>query len=214
MSVQEVLRSIFHPTKARLWIDDLKELLASSSRVTGKPVETLVGRLNHIGHILPTGRYFLNRIRFLLQKIIKYGAQHIQEPVREDMKLWEDFISHACSTGVIINDICYTQWTRTIITDACEHGIGGFCVETDRAWRYRLPPELIGRLHINIIEFCASVIGIWVELNEYAGPHPRFMTLFDSTSVLRWLHKSNFNLITHKRHDIVARKLARLLLKH
>lgn len=130
------------------------------------------------------------------------------------MKLWEDFISHACSTGVIINDICYTQWTRTIITDACEHGIGGFCVETDRAWRYRLPPELIGRLHINIIEFCASVIGIWVELNEYAGPHPRFMTLFDSTSVLGWLHKSNFNPTTHKRHDIVARKLARLLLKH
>lgn len=77
----------------------------------------------------------------------------------------------------------------------------------------RIPPQsILGRLHINALEFIVAVVGIWIELLADDTPFQRFLALTDSTSVLGWLFKSNFNPNNHPSHDLLARKLARILL--
>ena len=75
-----------------------------------------------------------------------------------------------------------------------------------------LPPSIAGHLHINVLEFIAAAVGVWIELQMDDSPFPRFLAITDSTSVLGWLFKSNFNPNTRPHHDLVARHLAQLLL--
>ena len=76
----------------------------------------------------------------------------------------------------------------------------------------RTPQSILGRLHINALEFIVAVVGIWIELLADDTPFQRLLALTDSTSVLGWLFKSNFNPNNHPSHDLLARKLARILL--
>ena len=45
--------------KARMWIKNLKCILKMNEILT-KILKSSIGRLNHAGHILPQGRYFMN----------------------------------------------------------------------------------------------------------------------------------------------------------
>ena len=52
---------IFLPMdKAYHWISDLKILLQEKYRIKSKEIESHIGRLNHVGYIMPHGRFFLN----------------------------------------------------------------------------------------------------------------------------------------------------------
>lgn len=52
------------------WMNMINKVL-DSKNIPNKLLEKLVGVLNHIGFIIPTSRYFINRIRYL-QIVIKY----------------------------------------------------------------------------------------------------------------------------------------------
>ena len=54
--------------------------------------------------------------------------------------------------GAKINCILLLLYVH--ICDASEHGLGGFASH-GRAWRFELPTELSGRVHINLLEFLA-----------------------------------------------------------
>ena len=65
--------------KALHWITDINSMLQATEKVATKKVESLVGRLNHVGYIMSQARYFLNRIRHLLQRCIKYGPPKCEQ---------------------------------------------------------------------------------------------------------------------------------------
>ena len=44
--------------KAILWTTEIDELIKSPTRTTSKQLESTIGRLNHVGFILPHARYF------------------------------------------------------------------------------------------------------------------------------------------------------------
>ena len=108
-----------------MWSESITKLIKCKTRVQAKQMECLIGRLNHIGLIIPRGRYF--------------RAQHISSPVRDDLLLWRDLIHFVSTTGVSINHLTYTTPDIAIITDAYEYGIGGYDVITGAAWRMELP---------------------------------------------------------------------------
>ena len=196
--------------KAKDWIHDLKQIL-KDRRVNAKTLETTIGRLNHAAHIIPQARFFLNRLRNLLQRCKKYGSQTPSKQERKDIHLWISLLQKVSTDGIDINNITFTDPTDTTISDACEHGMGGYNTE-GLAWRYELPSALIGKFSINLLEFIASVITIYLTIKD--ADHPKKILAFtDSSSALGWLYKANF-LTNQPAHDAVARWLAKTLIDH
>ena len=69
------------------------------------------------------------------------------------------------------------------------------------------------QFHINILEFIASLIGIWLEIKESKIQCLSILAKTDNSSAVGWLVKSNFDPDTHSRHDQVARKLVEILME-
>ena len=202
--------------KAFDWKRDINNIL-KCIKVKHKQMETLIGRLNHCGHILPMGRYFLNRLRHLMARCEKYGKQQLQKWEKEDLQLWLQILDNASINGVSTNNITHSKVTSILVTDACEHGLGGFNVKSGKAWRYRLPRWMTSHCHINLLEFIASIIAIWLEIIEENKvdklKHEKYLAMTDNSSAVGWLYKSNFNPKLQPGHDTAARKLAVLLME-
>ena len=198
--------------KAVHWTAELQNMLKDNYRITTKEIESTIGRLNHVGYIMPHGRFFLNRLRRLLYRCQKFGSQFANKMEKNDMKLWLKMLTQASQIGVSINLITFVKNDELIYTDACETGLGGYNPRTGRAWRYRLPFWMQRQFHINILEFIASLIGIWMEIKFSNTPYLSILAKTDNSSALGWLVKSNFDPDTHSRHDQVARKMAEILL--
>ena len=194
--------------KARDWIHDIKTILRNK-RVDSVTLESTIGRLNHAAHIIPQARYFLNRIRQLLDRCKKYGAQTPNKQERKDLQLWIGFLQKVSTKGIDINNITFTEPTGTTISDACEHGLGGFNSD-GLAWRYELPPALIGKFSINLLEFIASAITIYLTIKNTTSPQ-KLLAFTDSSSALGWLYKASFTY-NQPAHDEVARWLAKILI--
>ena len=127
-----VFRIFLPPDKAFHWISDLKILLQEKYRVKSKEIESYIGRLNHVGYIMPHGRFFLNRFRRLLIRCQKYGPQFLSQMEKNDVKLWIKFLTHASQLGISINQITFVKHDEVIYTDACETGLGGYNPRTGK----------------------------------------------------------------------------------
>jgi len=202
--------------KELAWTLDIEEILEENTTTT-KQMESVIGRFNHVGYILPTARYFLNRLRHLLTRCTRYGRQSLKQWEIDDFQLWKKFLQHASTEGVSFNNISFTKHTNLILTDASEHGLGGYNPTSGRAWRFELPKWMHESMHINLLEFIACTIGIWSEIIYEKSNNPNKFTkikaLTDNSSAVGWLYKSSFNPKTHFLHDNVARKLATILLE-
>ena len=193
------------------WTQDIKRLI-SNGVVRADELHTTIGRLNHVGYIMPMGPYFLNRLRYRLHKCEQHGRQKLARWDIEDLTLWQAMLTKAAQEGVDINHVTYVEPTDVGITDACETGLGGF-VDDGVAWRWAIPSDMLGLFSINLLEFIAAVVKIWLLLLRC--PRGRTILNFtDNSSALGWLYKASFNPVTHAAHDTVARHLATLLLKH
>ena len=200
--------------KAQFWITEIKQILRPQYRVKSKQIESTIGRLNHIGYILPHARYFLNRTRKLFKRCNKYGPQLITKAEHNDFLLWIKFIERAAQRGVHFNLISVTKWDIGLYTDACQTGLGGYNPTTGIAWRLKLDKKMTTFFHINVLEFIAAKIGIWIELIHTSIEHPRILCLTDNSCSVGWLTKSNFDPDRESHHDTVTRSLATLLLDH
>ena len=217
--IKKILGWVIHSSKFRIylptdkcldWTKDINALL-SKGTVRTKELESTIGRLNHAGHILPLGRYFLNRLRFRLRKCKEWGAQKLATWDREDLTLWTRLLKKAAQEGVSINQVTFTVPSHTGTTDACEHGLGGY-LDDGRAWRWQLPQTLHGVFTINLLEFIAAVVNIWMVVRD-GLPDKKILCYTDSSSALGWLYHSTFNPVTQPLHDQVARHLAGILLE-
>ena len=81
-----------------------------------------------------------------------------------------------------------------------------------------IPEKLRGQAHINLLEFIAQLVGIWIDVLEGRITHMQcLLAIGDSTSAMGWLRRSNFRASDEESHDWiakqrVARKLASLVL--
>ena len=145
----------------------------------------------------------------MLDQCKKYGAQTPNKQERKDLQLWIGFLQKVSTKGIDINNITFTEPTGTTISDACEHGLGGFNSD-GLAWRYELPPALIGKFSINLLKFIASAITIYLTIKSTTSPQ-KLLAFTDSSSALGWLYKASFTY-NQPAHDEVARWLAKTLI--
>ena len=105
----------------------------------------------------------------------------------------------------------------TYICDASEYGLGGFASH-GRAWSYSIPINLRNRAHINILEYLAQIISIWIDILEgITQSEDCLLSIGDNTSALGWMRRSNFRMkdesdTSWKVKQMLGRKLANLVL--
>ena len=83
---------------------------------------------------------------------------------------------------------------------------------TGRAFRLEIPPELRGRVPLNVLEFLAAIVAIWIDISEEGAPLECYLCQGDSTTAAGWMNKSNFN-DANPAHMESARKLASILIE-
>jgi len=139
-----------------------------------------------------------------------------------------------------INNITSTAWTRpigllipretqfTFFSDASYDGMGGWCPQLDIMWRITkeelcslgfhmvthsepTPDDPPGAIHINVLEFVALTVNVWLALASCSSrdpTHKRHHTanfLADNTSAISWMIHAGRAKAPH------ARRLARFL---
>lgn len=116
-----------------------------------------------------------------------------------------------------MNLLTYHLPTHILLADACKQGLGRYSAN-GLSWRCQLPDHLISRAHINLLEFLASILGIWLEiLTNGVTQEVCLLCMSDNSTSTGWLRKSNFQEEDESSTKttvklIVARNLATLLI--
>ena len=206
--------------KYHAWSNNIREIL-SRDNSTARELETLVGRLGHVGTIIPMVYHFLSRLRELQRKASrnKRWPTKLNAECRLDLRLMLQVLAKA-SRGIDMNIVAYRRPSHVYRADSCPHGLGGYSSE-GYAWRFKVPDDLLFRASNNFLEFIASIVTPWVDLiagRLRAGDCALSMT--DSTTSAGWLKKTNFkeendiesNNIEAKVRNEAARKHASLFI--
>ena len=195
--------------KTKSWRTAISSILKKGN-TNHDEMESLVGRLNHCGYVIPLARNFLHPLRAIINKQSKHT--HILSPKeRKYLRLWQDYLSYA-NKGISINNIIYRRPTHIRWDDSCPIGIGGVSI-SGAAYRYHLPRHLQGRVSNNALEFLASTVGCWLDyLTGHIPKQSCTLALTDNSSACGWLHKSNFTSTDHSFHADIAEQLATIFI--
>ena len=135
---------------------------------------------------------------------------------RDDLRLAMKFL-HKAQQGVSMNLLTFRLPDITYICDASEYGLEGFASD-GRGWSYQIPERLRNRAHINVLEYLAKIISIWIDLLEgTTNSEDYLLSIGDNTSALGWMRRSNFRMkdesdISWGVKQQLGRKLANLVL--
>ncbi len=168
------------PDKFHSWQQDIQKIL-ENKKASNEELDTLIGRLNHASGALPIARYFLNRIRKIAdptsdpnyQQARKRQTKWIPKPALQDLQLFHEVLLPKIYSGISLNLLTYRRPSHILFSDTCPTGLGGYSINTGKAWRWKIPPEFSESVQSknNILEFLAAVITIWVELLADSTPH-------------------------------------------
>jgi hypothetical protein len=204
--------------KFTAWSRTIQDMIDSGT-TTSKALETMVGRQTHAANILPMARHFICRIRFAQSKMkIANFHYELSRRVLEDLKLALEILEVAYQ-GVSMNLLTFRLPQVGYFADAAEHGLGGWN-SWGAYWFIELPDFLLGRAHINLLEFLAALIGPWIDiLNGHLSPEDCFLVMGDSTTAAGWIHSTRFKGKDEDDDDfnarlLVARQFARLVLNN
>ena len=215
LNSRQLLVSLPHH-KFVAWSTQVKSFTTRVS-ANSKDLQSVLGRLENVAIIIPMFGHFLNNIRQLEINATRTNKnQTINKRSKDDFKLALSFLERA-SKGVSMNSIVFRAPTKIYINDASEHGLGGFATH-GRAWSWTIPSHLRGRAHINLLEFLAQLISIWIDhIEGRLLQHDCLLGMGDNTASMGWLRRSNFR--ENNEHDMewlakqrVARKVAELVL--
>ena len=203
------------------WSKQIEDTISHKS-ASNKQLESILGRLEQIAMIIKMFGHFLNNVRSLQLKASKKNHNvKITGAAKEDLKLSLKFLKRA-EQGVSMNTMVFRKPDHIYISDASEHGLGGFALNDGRAWRYIIPPNLRGRAHINLLEFIVQVVSIWIDnIDNKINKYDCLLAIGDNTTAAGWLKRSNFRDNSEENKESsgewmlkqqVARKLASLIL--
>ena len=177
------------------WSDSIRTIIDSGSATLAQ-LETLNGRLTHLGSMNPAVRHFNGDIRFVIRITDKRERWRRNNPITlsnhlisQNLPLWLNILSKA-RDGFPMNNLVYRDPTRIHSADASMFGIGVVNFTNGKAYRWELPDHLKFRVHINILEFAASILALL--LDDEIAPMDCVLAKTDNTSAEGWLGKSNF----------------------
>jgi hypothetical protein len=202
--------------KFRAWSSTIQSMLDKGTS-TAKTLETMVCRQTHAANILPMARHFICRIRYAQSKMrVPTHEYKLSKRVLEDLRLALEILTVA-HKGVSMNLLTFRLPQVGYFVDAADHGLGGWN-SWGSYWFIEFPDHLLGRAHINLLEFIAALVGPWIDIiNGRLSKEDCFLVMGDSTTAAGWIHRTRFKGIDEDDDDfnarlLVARKFARLVL--
>ena len=173
------------------WRSQIDESLKRTT-VSNDTLMSILGRLENIAQLQSMMGHFLNNIRHL-----QITAERKEHNVRwnkrskDDLDLVKLFLEKA-NKGISMNTIVFRKPDIVYICDASEHGLGGYASH-GRAWRLMIPEEVLGRAHINILEYLAQLVCIWIDVLEHKVKEQNcLLAMGDNKCALGWMRRSNF----------------------
>ena len=176
--------------KFTAWSDELSRML-HVGHTTATELEKNIGRLVHLGRIIPAVNHFLSRLRDLQRRAKTRRIIKLTDDCKKYIALMLRFLGKA-NKGIDLNLISYRSPNHAYRGDACPFGLGGY-TNLGWAWRFYIPIYLRSRASNNLLEHLATIITTWVEL--LAGRLQRGdckLSMGDSTTSVGWAKKSNF----------------------
>ena len=122
-----------------------------------------MGKLNHTNLVIPTGGFFLTRLRYRLIIENKWGMQNLIKWGKEYLYLWLLLLIQATDQGIDIHHINSSIPLLFFISDAIKRVIGGFNSEVI-AWCFEFPLSMQGIFFLGILELIAAKITIYITL--------------------------------------------------
>jgi hypothetical protein len=206
------LRIQLTPEKLTCWSRAIDVHLASKS-VKVEDIHTTLGRLQHVGLMLPASRHFLSRIHDLVSAGTTQRRKWTRLPaaVKADLRLFQDILQIVTHRGASMNNVVFRKPTHFYRSDASSHGLGGYNISTGAAWRLPLPSNILSYVTLNTLEFLGCLLTLWIDIHlGNTPPQSCILSQTDSTSAEGWLYKSNFHPERCPSQLLVARKLAHL----
>ena len=153
----------------------------------------MIGNTNHASRVITSAQYLVNRLHNSLKRGKIWGPQLLQLWNHQYFQLWIKFLQHVTTKGVPINNIVFVKPTVKLWSYTCKYGIGGY-INNGLAWRWRIPSEWHGKLTLNLLEFLASAISIYMTILQL-GHGSHILAFTYSSSTLGWMHKASFDLV-------------------
>ena len=97
----------------------------------------MIGRLVHLGIVLPSIHHFMSTLRELPRKPVNRRRMNLNTNVIEDLKLMLFSLEEA-HIGVDMNLLVYRKPTKVYRSDSCPAGLGGYSI--------RFMPCRLGRI--------------------------------------------------------------------
>jgi hypothetical protein len=121
-----------------------------------KQLESTIGRLGHVGYVIPWVYHFLSRLRSLLPQSGKHRQIKTNDKCIRDLNLMQEVLDKT-KNGVDMNLLTFRSPGRIYYSDSCPHGLGGYS-DQGHAWRFKVPDEYLFRASNNLLEFLAAII--------------------------------------------------------
>jgi hypothetical protein len=173
------------------WSNIIREMIQRGT-TTAKELESIIGRLVHLGMAIPLVYHFLSRIRDLLVGAKRRRAIRISGECLKDLELMMHMIQIA-HEGVSMNSIVYRRPTHVYRSDSCPAGLGGYS-DSGFAWRFYLSEGLKFRAKNNLLGHIAAIITPWIDIiRGRLKPGDCALSMTDSTTSEGWLRKTNFS---------------------
>lgn len=193
-------------------------IMAKSGQIldfkTRKDLESLIGKLQDVSIGFHEGNYFLNRLRYRHRASAKTFRKRFDEMELKDLIFWKSVVNKLKegASGWPLNHILPTARDYITISDAAEHGLGGYFILADIvfAWRFEIPPEWRGLLTLNLLEFVGAywTLHLLILLIREVSPVDfRVLAIADSNSALGWMKNNCFDPHLQPAHDIVCRAI-------
>jgi hypothetical protein len=120
------------------WSKSIQEILVRGS-AKARQLETIIGRLGHLGAVIPFVYHFLSRLReWQYRSSNKRHPTAMSTECRLDLELMLHFLNKA-NAGIDMNIISFRRPTHIYRSDSCPHGLEGYS-SNGHAWRYELHP--------------------------------------------------------------------------
>ena len=195
------------------WSNIIREMIQRGT-TTAKELESIIGRLVHLGMAIPLVYHFLSRIRDLLVGAKRRRAIRISGECLKDLELMMQMIQIA-HEGVSMNSIVYRRPTHVYRSDSCPAGLGGYS-DSGFAWRFYLSEGLKFRATNNLLEHIAAIITPWIDIiRGRLKPGDCALSMTDSTTSEGWLRKTNFSELREDPEQATVRlEVARLHATH
>ena len=188
------------------WTNNINDILDRKS-TTFKELETLIGRLGHVTVVVQHAKHFMSRLRTLMKRASHRRKVPLPQDCKEDLEFHLQVLEKA-KTGINMNMLTYRKVDIAYRSDACPAGIGGYSSH-GRAWRFSIPKNLQFRATLNMLEFVASTIGVWIDIIEKRVNNLScILSMTDSTTSAGWLKKSNFQENESESKEMTAAKLS------